>query len=68
MTIARDVLSVLGLVGFSLACTLLGHAVAHELNQETDRLVLFDQEVPQDWNVQKFNCDKNDPRILAWPE
>ena len=41
-----DVFKVLGLVGFSLACTLLAHAVANGLNQETDGLVLFDQEVP----------------------
>ena len=60
-----DVFKVLGLVGFSLACTLLAHAVAHGLSQETDGLVLFDQEVPEDWNVQGYNCDKNKPRILA---
>ena len=41
-----DVFKVLGLVGFFLACTLLAHAVAHGLSQETDRMVLFDQEVP----------------------
>ena len=41
-----DVFKVLGLVGFSLACTLLAHAVAHGLSQETDELVLFDQDVP----------------------
>ena len=68
MTLARDVLSVLGLVGFSLACTLLAHAVAHGLSQETDGLVFFDQEAPSDWNVQEHNSDKIKPRILAWLE
>ena len=63
-----DVLKVLGLVGFSLACTLLAHAVANGLNQETDGPVLFDQAVPQDWHFQECNSNKNKPRILAWLE
>ena len=63
-----DVFKVLGLMGFSLACTLLAHAVANGLSQETDGLVLFGQEVPEDWNVQEHNSDKIKPRILAWLE
>ena len=31
-------------------------------------MFLFDQVVLQDWNVQEYNCGKNDPRILAWLE
>lgn len=63
-----DVVKVLGLISFSLACTLLAHAIANGLSPETDRPVLFDQEVPQDWNVQEYNSDKNTPRIFAWLE
>ena len=37
-------------------------------DQETDGVVPFDQEVPQDWNVQEYNSDKNKPRSLAWLE
>ena len=35
-------------------------------DQETDGPVFFDQEVPQGWNVQEYNSDKNEPKIFTW--